>query len=360
MDRTTFTAFLTIIVALSASLNTAIIIALIRTWNKLSSYDVTLLFLTTVELLQAVIGYPIELTTNLREGGPLCIIAGYSTTTLALTSISILVALSFMRLLSVTQPLKAVEWIKTRRYSIYLILPSCIYGFMWGIFPLIGWSEYAPELGSNKRCTIDLHSEDNATRSYLYSLLLFCYVLPLTTMTINFYKIRKKIIEQSVKLSQNRERIRTNRIKRERRLAIATFVMTVVFLVAWTPYAVAIFIIGFQKRVDEAWFFMDYSSLLAKSSTFFNPLIYVLMHRKCKTAVVDMFQYIICLIRRRDSQASVSYNGSAQRVQFLHIASMSSQKPDTCSPCVHIQRSEYLVAKDAANGPNYSFTATNI
>ncbi|XP_057309738.1 green-sensitive opsin P521-like [Hydractinia symbiolongicarpus] len=283
MDHTTFIGFLSLIVVLTVALNGLVVVGLLKQRRHLSTYDITLLFLMFIEFLQAIIGYPIELFTKFKDRRFLCIIAGYSTTSLALASISLLVALALMRVISVMYPFKSRLLLNSKKSSLYFIVPSTLYGFAWGTFPLLGWSKYSPELNSDRRCSVDLIGRDKNTLSYLYALMVACYLIPLAVMFLTALGIGKRLSGRKMCLAAEQEQAKVARVQKEKKMALFLFVVIVAFVIAWTPYALMIFVISFGGNVTTTW--LDYSALLAKSSTFYNPIIYVFMHKRSRVAV---------------------------------------------------------------------------
>ncbi|XP_057310163.1 green-sensitive opsin P521-like [Hydractinia symbiolongicarpus] len=283
MDHTTFIAFLSIIVVLTLTFNGLAIFGLLKQRRYLSTYDITLLFLMFIEFLQAIIGYPIELFTKFKDGGFLCNIAGYSTTSLALVSILLLVALALMRVISVMYPFKSRLLLNSKKSSLYFIVPSTLYGFAWGTFPLLGWSKYSPELNSDRTCSVDLISRNKNTLSYLYALMIACYFIPLTVIFLTALGIGKKLWGRTMSLAAEQEQVKVARARTEKRMALFLFLVIAAFVIAWTPYALMIFLISLGGNVTTTW--LDFSALLAKSSTFYNPVIYIFMHKRSRVAV---------------------------------------------------------------------------
>ncbi|XP_057310165.1 visual pigment-like receptor peropsin [Hydractinia symbiolongicarpus] len=279
MDRSTFVGLLFAIAALTFILNGLVIVhGLLNRRKFFTAYDTTLLFLMVFEFLQGVVGYPIELLIDIEHGGFPCVLAGYLITSLALASISLLVALALMRLISVMYPFKSRLLLKSKKSSLYFIVPSTLYGFAWGTFPLLGWSEYSPELNGNKRCSVKLVGRDKNTLSYLYALMISCYFIPLAVMCVSGFVIAKRLRKGIDGNNVTPEHTRKLRLRKERRTTLFLFVIIAAFLIAWTPYALMIFSISLGKSVTTIW--LDYSSLLAKSSTFYNPLIYMIMQKR--------------------------------------------------------------------------------
>ena len=111
---------LLVIIVLSIILNGIINTALIKKWKKLKTLDVVLLSLTICDFCQAIIGYPLEIGSILQGNNVQCIIAAYSTSTLALVSICILTSMSFAPIAQ-----------KKNNNAVSDILPAVIESYTW-------------------------------------------------------------------------------------------------------------------------------------------------------------------------------------------------------------------------------------
>ena len=63
--------------------------------------------------------------------------------------------------------------------------------------------------------------------------------------------------------------------------------MLIAFLLAWTPYAILVFLLSFSQHITLTW--ADSAALLGKSSTFYNPIIYALLYKRFRLAVAALF-----------------------------------------------------------------------
>ncbi|XP_057310164.1 visual pigment-like receptor peropsin [Hydractinia symbiolongicarpus] len=311
MNRSTFVGLLSIISALTFILNgLVIVLGFLNRRKFFTAYDTTMLFLMLIEFLQGVVGYPIELLTDIEHGGFSCVLAGYLVTSLALASISLLAALALMRLISVMFPFKSRLLLNSKKNSLYFIVPSTLYGFAWGTFPLLGWSKYSPELNSDRRCSVDLIGRDKNTLSYLYALMVGCYLIPLTVMSVSAFIIAKRLRRSTHSINVKHEKARTAQMKKERRTTLFLYVVIAAFVIAWTPYALMIFLISLGESVTRNW--LDYSSLLAKSSTFYNPLIHVIMHKRNR---VSLFNFLTVQRISNTNSQEISLHGRSNEVQ---------------------------------------------
>ena len=154
-----------------------------------------------------------------------------------------------------------------------------------GAIPLLGWNRYALHVGMAHSCSIDMTSTSINAASYTYSMLAFCFVLPIATMLYCFLrslKLRRKqtkVVKRSVSDIGSMNR----RVRRERQHNAMAVAMVVVFVVVWSPYASCVLVLSITGRVSDT--LMVTSTLFAKTSTLYNPLIYMCVEdfrRKCR------------------------------------------------------------------------------
>lgn len=181
-------------------LNLTVIIVYCSKRRKIRLEEIQLVSLAVSDALQAATGYSIELYVY-RSGnnkGILCCAAGFCNTFLALVSITHIVALSIERYITLCYPYLAHTWFTNKCAPCVFVVPAWLYGLLWAIMPVLGWSSYLPENGELFRCSIDLHTRDGHHQSYTYSLLVFCFVLPVILLLMCQVRIR---IEVSVSFS---------------------------------------------------------------------------------------------------------------------------------------------------------------
>lgn len=78
-------------------------------------------------------------------------------------------------------------------------------------------------------------------------------------------------------------------LRYEKKVAKMCFLMAFVFLTCWMPYVVTRFLVvnGYGHLVTPTVSIVSY--LFAKSSTVYNPVIYIFMIRKVSSGITDFF-----------------------------------------------------------------------
>jgi c-opsin len=74
-------------------------------------------------------------------------------------------------------------------------------------------------------------------------------------------------------------------LRYEKKVAAMFLLMILSFLVCWTPYAVVSMMEAFGRPSAVSPLMAIVPSVLAKSSTAYNPLIYVLMSKKVRSLI---------------------------------------------------------------------------
>ena len=73
----------------------------------------------------------------------------------------------------------------------------------------------------------------------------------------------------------------------ERRITIMSFVMAAMFFMAWTPYAISVLVLRVNGNVP-VWLFTC-AALLGKSSTLYNPIIYMIFMEEFRERCKKLF-----------------------------------------------------------------------
>ena len=280
------------IFTLSILLNGMVTVALLKNIKK-TLLDKLLLSLASNDLCRAIISYlphVLELVAE-REliSGPPCNVIAFVITSLALTSISHIVALSLECAVTISVPYFTSMLVDCHNIRNAILAVTWFYGILWATPPLFGWSRYAPL--NHKECSIDWQNSTAEGKSYVIMLLIFCFALPLTIMIASFCVVHKE-------LTMSKERARSllgrrhhaTRSSHSAKVKHSKMVLTIVtcFVSAWTPYAVVSLLMAGGATIPIELTLA--SRLLGKSSSVFNPIIYVLTKRKYRYAVRKLFQ----------------------------------------------------------------------
>ncbi|NXE47413.1 OPSP protein, partial [Casuarius casuarius] len=150
------------------------------------------------------------------------------------------------------------------------IVLSWMYSLFWTVPPLLGWSSYGPE-GAGTTCSVNWHSKDANNVSYIIYLFIFCLVIPFVIIVYSYGKLLCAIRQVSgVTKGMGRTR--------EQCIPVMVAVMVICFLLCWLPYGIVALIATFGKPGLITLSASIIPSILAKSSTVYNPVIYIFLN----------------------------------------------------------------------------------
>ena len=310
----------------SLALNLRVAFLLLRTGcQPITSREWVIMSMVVADLMRTAVGYPIEVYNLFSErlGDKGCDGVGFLLTFTSLVSICHLAGVSVERAVLLTNAMKGElrhTDNKDSWHSLYVIVPSWLCGLLWAIAPLLGWSSYLLSEESGI-CSINLEDPTDNNMSYLYSLLLGCFIVPLTMMVVSFFIGRRGflalgevIVRQKAHTQLSPSSLKTHNLtssvgkitesvdvnlstgdksdavnngpdpdvlrwnKLQKKYAVESFTMVVSFVVMWTPYALCVFVQGTMGEVPVT--LMRISAYLGKFSTVSNPSIHLIFRYK--------------------------------------------------------------------------------
>ncbi|XP_077376639.1 melanopsin-A-like isoform X2 [Festucalex cinctus] len=242
-----------------------------------------------------------------------------------------LLAISIDRYLVITKPLQTIHWSSKRRTTL-AIISVWLYSLAWSLAPLVGWSSYIPE-GLMTSCTWDYVTYTVANRSYTMMLCCFVFFIPLLIIfycyIFMFLAVRKTSREVERLGTQVRKSalIHQKSIRSEWKLAKIAFVVIVVYVLSWSPYACVTLI----SWAGHANILSPYSkavpAIIAKASTIYNPFIYAIIHNKYRMTLAEKFPclWFLSPARRKECISSASISESSFRDSIISRQSTASR-----------------------------------
>ncbi|XP_067163941.1 opsin-5-like [Apteryx mantelli] len=156
------------------------------------------------------------------------------------------------------------------------ILLLCVwaYALMFATAPLAKWGSYGPE-PYGTACCITWKASNREAVLYILALFIFCYLLPCLLILVSYSLIlwtvkgSRRAVRQHMSPQSKANGVHSLIVK----LSIA---VCLGFLAAWTPYAIVALwaVFGDASQVPALAFVL--SAAFAKSSTLYNPLVYLL------------------------------------------------------------------------------------
>ncbi|KAL8587396.1 hypothetical protein ACOMHN_062129 [Nucella lapillus] len=116
----------------------------------------------------------------------LCVFDGFVVYFFGLSSMYLLAAISVDRYVVIVRPMGSL--MVTHRIALLGIGLCFGLGLFWTLMPLLGWNRFVPE-GIGVSCSIWWGSADPASTSYIFTILVFCLLLPLLVMALCYINI---------------------------------------------------------------------------------------------------------------------------------------------------------------------------
>ncbi|KAE8287340.1 Pinopsin Pineal gland-specific opsin [Larimichthys crocea] len=247
-----------------------------------SPVNLLLVNISASDMLVCIFGTPLSFAASVRgrwlTGSYGCRWYGFSNALFGIVSLVSLSLLSFERYSVVlcTQ-LESSQYQRAR----LAIAASWVYSLVWTLPPLLGWSSYGPE-GPGTTCSVQWHQRSATARSYTSCLFIFCLLLPLLLMIFCYGRIL-------LALRAARQVSRINR-SREGQVLLMVVSMVTGYLLCWMPYGVVAMLASFARPglVTPAASLIP--SLLAKTSSVLNPIIYVLLNHQFSRCFLYMIR----------------------------------------------------------------------
>ncbi|KAM6248687.1 opsin-5-like isoform 2-T3 [Porphyrio hochstetteri] len=201
-----------------------------------------------------------------------CTLYAFCGVLFGLCSLSSLTVLSMVCCLKVCYPAYGNKF--SCCHAGMLLLCIWAYALMFATAPLAEWGSYGPE-PYGTACCIMWKSSSREAVLYVLALFIFCYLLPCLLILVSY-----SLILWTVWVSQRAVRQHTSPRRRacsvHSLLVKLSIAVCLGFLAAWTPYAIIAMwaVLGDASRVPALAFVL--SAVSAKSSTLYNPLVYLL------------------------------------------------------------------------------------
>ncbi|KAM3601029.1 uncharacterized protein V6R79_006363 [Siganus canaliculatus] len=284
--------------------------------------NMLLINISASDMLVCIFGTPLSFAASVRgrwlTGSYGCRWYGFSNALFGIVSLVSLSLLSFERysvVLHSTEP-DSSQYRRAR----HAIAASWFYSLVWTLPPLLGWSSYGPE-GPGTTCSVQWHQRSATARSYISCLFIFCLLLPLLLMMFCYGRI---LLALRAVTRQDSGISRSSAERREGRVLLMVVSMVTGYLLCWMPYGVVAMLASFGRPGVLPPAASLIPSLLAKTSTVLNPIIYVLLNSQFSRC----FLYMI----RCSSEAPptpVQYTLPSSRGVWLHTHNPPTEEHNT-------------------------------
>ncbi|XP_034558134.1 vertebrate ancient opsin-like [Notolabrus celidotus] len=294
-------------------LNNLLVLVLFCRYKMLRSpINLLLINISISDLLVCVLGTPFSFAASTQgrwligDGG--CVWYGFANSLFGIVSLISLAVLSYERYSTMMTPTEA-DSSNYCKISLGITL-SWVYSLIWTLPPLFGWSSYGPE-GPGTTCSVDWSAKSANNISYIICLFVFCLIVPFLVIVFCYGKLLCAIRQVSgINASMSR--------KREQRVLFMVVIMVICYLLCWLPYGIMALLATFGPPglvTPEA---SIIPSVLAKTSTVINPVIYVFMNKqffRCFQALLN------CETPRRGSSVRNSSKVATKAMRGVAVTS---------------------------------------
>ncbi|XP_059189529.1 parapinopsin a [Centropristis striata] len=202
-----------------------------------------------------------------------CVLEGFAVAFFGITSLCTIAVISVERYIVVCYPLGAVLF--QTRHAVAGVVLAWLWSFVWNTPPLFGWGSYELE-GVKTSCAPNWNSRDVGNMSYIIIYFSLCFAVPFCIIMVSYSQLLWTLC-QVTKLQVTEARC-TNRV--EMQVARMIVVMVLAFLVTWLPYAAMALAVIIDSSLYIDPLIATIPVYLAKSSTVYNPIIYIFMNRQ--------------------------------------------------------------------------------
>ncbi|XP_008320864.1 visual pigment-like receptor peropsin isoform X1 [Cynoglossus semilaevis] len=277
----------------SLSSNIVVLLVFVKYKELRTATNFIIINLAFTDVGVAGIGYPMSAASDLhgswKFGYTGCQIYAALNIFFGMASIGLLTVVAIDRFLTICRA-DIRQKITMQSYNL-LILAAWLNAVFWSLMPVVGWAGYAPD-PTGATCTINWRKNDASFISYTMAVIAVNFVLPLSVMFYCYY---------NVSVTMRRHQADSHSITAldwsdQKDVTKMSILMIVMFLVAWSPYSFVCLWASFgnPKNIPAAMAII--APLFAKSSTFYNPCIYVLANKKFRRAIIGLIQ---CQTRQR-------------------------------------------------------------
>ncbi|XP_061819807.1 opsin-3 [Nerophis lumbriciformis] len=266
--------------------NNVVVILLYCRFNRLRTpTNLLLVNISLSDLLVSVIGINFTFVSCVKGewiwSHTTCVWDGFTNSLFGIISIMTLAALAYERYIRVVHA-QVVDF----HWAWRAIAHIWVYSLVWTGAPLLGWNRYTLEI-HQLGCSLDWTSKDPNDASFILLFLLACFFVPVGIMIYCYGNILYTV--KMLRSLQDLQTVQIIKILRyEKKVAAMFLLMIACFLVCWTPYAVVSMMEAFGRRSMVSPTLAIIPSFFAKSSTAYNPLIYVFMSRKFRHCLLQL------------------------------------------------------------------------
>ncbi|KAF7659195.1 hypothetical protein LDENG_00001760 [Lucifuga dentata] len=271
-------------------LNNFVVLFMFCKFKKLRTpVNMLLLNISVSDMLVCLLGTTLSFASSIRGKWLLgrigCCWYGFINSCFGIVSLISLVSLSYNRYSTLTVYKKQNS---DYRKPLLAVGGTWLYSLFWTVPPLLGWSSYGIE-GAGTSCSMSWTSQTAQLHAYIICLFIFCLGLPILAMVYCYSRLLC-VVKQVGKVRKTAAR------RREYHILFMVLTTVVCYMLCWMPYGVVALMATFGPPGIISPVASVVPSVLAKSSTVINPLIYILMNKQVSGQCV-----FVCVQQKQNS-----------------------------------------------------------
>ncbi|XP_040061015.1 parapinopsin [Gasterosteus aculeatus] len=213
-----------------------------------------------------------------------CVMEGFAVSLFGITSLCTVALIAVERMFVVCKPLGQI--IFQKKHAVGGIAISWLWSLSWNLPPLFGWGRYELE-GVGTSCAPDWHNQDPKNVSYIVAYFAVCFAVPFALILASYTKLMWTLHQVSKMTCLEGGAV----AKGEMKVASMVVLMVLTFLISWLPYASLAMLVVYNPKVEIHALVGTVPVYLAKSSTVFNPIIYIYLNKQFRKYAVP---FLLC------------------------------------------------------------------
>uniref|UniRef100_A0A670I4G2 G-protein coupled receptors family 1 profile domain-containing protein n=1 Tax=Podarcis muralis TaxID=64176 RepID=A0A670I4G2_PODMU len=263
---------------LSVILNTTVIAVTIKYRQLRQPINYSLVNLAIADLGAALLGGTLNVETNAvgyyNLGRVGCVTEGFSMAFFGIVALCTIAVIAIDRAIVIGKPMGTLTF--TTRKAMIGVAASWVWSLVWNTPPLFGWGGYQME-GVMTSCAPDWYNSDPINVSYIVCYFLFCFTIPFAAILVSYGYLLWTLLGVAQRGSTTKAEAQVSRM---------VIVMVMAFLICWLPYATFALVVVGNPQIYINPIIATIPMYLAKSSTFYNPIIYIFMNKQVKYSIM--------------------------------------------------------------------------
>ncbi|XP_067090275.1 parapinopsin-like [Osmerus mordax] len=213
-----------------------------------------------------------------------CVMEGFSVSLFGITSLCTVALIAVERMFVVCKPLGQISF--QSKHAAGGVALCWLWSLGWNTPPLFGWGRYELE-GVGTSCAPDWHSRDPRNVSYILCYFALCFAIPFALILGSYAKLLWTLRQVSKMGCMEGGAV----ARAEASVARMVVLMVLTFLGSWLPYASLALLVVHNPDVTISPLVGTVPVYLAKSSTVYNPLIYIFLNKQFRSYAVP---FLLC------------------------------------------------------------------